>query len=51
VRHVSLYGEQREAIEKMETAIKRAVWQDETGLPPIAMIVPPLDHTQGGRNA
>jgi len=43
MERATMTKEQHEAMEKMESMIRRTVWQSETGLSAIAMLVPPLN--------
>ena len=41
-RHI-IYAEQEEAMQRIKTEIRRNIWSADTGLPPIAMLIPPVD--------
>lgn len=43
MKWATLYDEQRKAMDKMDRELRKIEWSDETGLPPIAQIVPPID--------
>ena len=45
----TLYKEQAESMEKVDSLLSGLVFEEETGLPPIARLFPPADASAGER--